>query len=82
MQLMRRHAFLAGVHQVKGQNPFVQRDMAALHDGADRHGEMVAAGVALKQARTVRFAFKALIVARVGIAAMWAKRAIRPAEAF
>ena len=54
---MRRDAFLARRHQAERQRPFVQRDMAAFHDGADRDSERFAAGVALIHAGAMRLAF-------------------------
>jgi hypothetical protein len=56
VQLMRRHAFLARGHQVRGHDPFRQRDMRALHDSADRHAKRLAAILALIDARTRAFA--------------------------
>jgi len=46
VQLMSGHAFLAGVHQMNGKQPLVNRNMAALHDGAGAAGELVAAVIA------------------------------------
>ena len=50
MQLVRRKTFLAGGHQVRGHDPFRQRDMRTLHDGADRDGKGLAAVLALVDA--------------------------------
>src|SRR5581483_552985 len=81
VHLMRRNALLARVHQMKGQNPLMKRNMRTLHDGADRNCEVLTASVALKQTRTVAFAIKALNGFLVRIAAMRADRAFRPAQA-
>ena len=54
--LERRHALLGRHQQVRGVQPLVQRDLAALIKRADRHRERLAAGVALMQAGTMRFA--------------------------
>src|SRR5690606_14671689 len=40
------HTLLGSGHDMRGEQPFVQRDMAALHDGASANGELVAAIVA------------------------------------
>jgi hypothetical protein len=56
MELMRRHAFLAGVHQVEAENPFRQRDVRPLHHRANGDGEVLATLVALMQAGAVRLA--------------------------
>ena len=53
MELVRRDALLARGHQVKGEYPLGQRDMAALHHRAIRNREMATAGVALMQAGAV-----------------------------
>lgn len=79
MQLMRADALLAGGHQVEAQHPLRQRDLAALHDAADRHRERLLAVVAVDQAFAVRLAGEARDVRR---AAVRADRAIRPAKAF
>jgi hypothetical protein len=56
--------------------------MRPLHNAADRDGEMLTAFVALIEARTMALALKALDPVRVGVAAMGAVRAIRPANGF
>jgi hypothetical protein len=43
---------------VHGVSPFVERDFAALHDGADRHRELLTTLVALIDTGTVFLAFK------------------------
>src|SRR5579862_5569816 len=47
VQLVRANPFLARGHQMEGERPLVQRDMAALHDRFHGHAERLAAGVAL-----------------------------------
>ena len=65
-----------------GEKPLVERDFRALHDGADRNRELLAAFVALIEAGTMRFAFENLpILALVRIAAMRANRALSSASA-
>src|SRR5580704_8672199 len=75
---MGAHALLAGVKQVEGHQPLVERDMATLHDGPGRDGEILAA-----------FLLSAAIPARlfrlVGVVdnpAMAANRPFRPAQVF
>jgi hypothetical protein len=51
LQLKRAKAFLAGRHQLRGQNPFRQRDMRAFHHGSNRDAERLAAILALVDAR-------------------------------
>lgn len=80
VQLVRRHAGLGGRHQVAGEHPLVERDLGALEDGADRDGELLAALSALVQALAVGLALKGAYLGRVGVAAMGADRAVRPAE--
>src|SRR5579862_875223 len=78
VQLVRRHTFLAAAQQPERQRPFIQRHMAALHDGADRHGESLIAAVAMKQTIAVRLAVEPVDLFR--LAAMRAIRAIGPAD--
>jgi hypothetical protein len=59
MDLHRAHALFARHHQVSSGEPLVQRDMAALVQGADRDAELLAAGVALIDTRTMGFALQA-----------------------
>src|SRR3546814_9851097 len=51
LELKGAHALLAGGHELSGQHPLGQLDLAALHDGADSHGEGLAAFFALMHAR-------------------------------
>src|SRR5690606_35516787 len=69
---------LAGAHQVHGEQPLVQRDLAALKHGADRDGKLLAAGFALQQAGTVGRALKGIRLAFY--AAMRADRTVRPTQ--
>ena len=78
MDLVGRHAFLAGGHKEQRGKPLGQRDLAALQHGADRDGELFAALVALIQASTVRLAFKHGDLLSLGVAAMRANGTIRP----
>ena len=78
-KLMSRDAFLARRHQTERQRPLVQRNMAGLHDGADRDRERLPAGVALIHAGAMRFALNERRL--VDHAAMRANRlAIRPTD--
>lgn len=43
VELVRGDALLARRHEVEAGQPLVQRDVAALHDGPDRHREILAA---------------------------------------
>ncbi len=79
MELVRRDALLARVHQVVGQHPLVQRDVRTLEHRPDRHRELTMAVVALKQALAVRGTFKARDLHG---AAVRAGRAVGPAHAF
>jgi hypothetical protein len=76
VELVCAHALLGGAQQVHRQEPFVDRYLGSLHDGADRHRELLAAVVALDDAGAVRLALQpgdALLLAAVG-----ADRAVRP----
>src|SRR5580700_34485 len=53
MELMRAHPLLAGRQQVHGFKPDMQRNFRPLHDRADRDRELLAAGIALVEARAV-----------------------------
>jgi hypothetical protein len=56
VQLMGGNSLLAGCHQMKAENPFVQRNMAAFHDRPNRHRERLPARVALIHAGAMRLA--------------------------
>jgi len=64
---------------VEAQDPLRQRNVAALHDGADRDREMLAAAVALMQAGAVALALQAGDAVRR--AAVGTESAVRPAQA-
>ena len=59
---MSRNAFLAGRHEVKAEQPFVERDFGTLKDGADSHGEMPTTGITLIEAGAMRLALELLYV--------------------
>lgn len=80
MQLMTAKALLAGGQQERGLQPFEQRDMAGLVHGADLDRELLAALVALLQARTGRLALQLADLGRICVAAMRACRAVRPEQ--
>ena len=78
MELVGAHALLAGVEQVEGHQPLIERDMAALHDGPGRDREILSAFL-------LGAAIPAGLFRRVGVAdcpAMAANRAFRPAQVF
>src|SRR6185312_15106430 len=75
-QLMGGHTFLAGGHEVKTQRPLRKGEMARLYDGADSHGERLAACVALIHAVAMRLALNERGL--IDDAAVRAHRAIRP----
>src|SRR6185312_1309353 len=56
MQLVRADTFLRGCHEANRQQPFMQRDMRALHDGAGARREFVLARGAVVPARPHRVA--------------------------
>ena len=55
-KLVRRIAFLARRHQMKGERPFGHWDMARLHNGADHGRERLSTRIALIHSGTMRFA--------------------------
>ena len=77
-ELVGANTLFARGHQMKAENPLVERDMAGLHHGPDRDRKGRAARVALEHPRTVRLA----VYERgfVHNAAMRADRTIRPVE--
>jgi hypothetical protein len=78
VELVGAHALLAGVQEVEGHQPLVQRDMAALHDRAGGDREILAALL-------FGAPIPARLLERVGAAnraAMAANRPFRPAELF
>src|SRR3546814_20810118 len=74
LELKGAHALLAGGHELSGQHPLGQLDLAALHDGADSHGEGLAAFFALMHARTGELALELGNAVGVGIATVRADR--------
>src|SRR5262249_31185371 len=74
MQLVGAYALLAGAHEVEGLEPFMEGDLAALHDRPHGHGEILAT-------LFLGTAVHARPFGGVGVvdnAAMRANRAIRP----
>src|SRR5208283_2279181 len=59
--------------------PLVERNFRPLHNRSDRHGELLATGIALIDARTMGLTVKARDCKGVAVAAMGAKRNVRPA---
>jgi len=80
-QLQRRHALLARRHKMRREHPLVQLDVAVIHDRADRHGERLAAVLALVDARTGAFALQ-LGNPILHDAAARTDRALRPEHGF
>lgn len=79
LDLLRAHALLRCSHEMRAENPLVQADLGALEHGADRHGKLLAAVVALVQASAVLLATKGGSVLRM---AMRANRTMRPKRLF
>lgn len=80
VDLVAGHALLAGGHQPEGHQPLGERDFAALHDGANRDGELLAAVAAQTQAALCGGATEAR--AMFAAVAERANRAIGPALRF
>ncbi len=78
-ELVAADALLAAAHQVGRLKPQVQLDVAALEHRADRHAALLAAGVALVEARPGRGAAHTLHAIRA--AAVRADGAVRPDDA-
>ena len=78
VQLVRRHAFFAAADKAKRERPFVQRDMARLHDGAGRYRERAVARIAMNEAGAMRLAVEAVDL--LNLAAVRAKGSVRPAD--
>src|SRR5262249_29476366 len=76
VKLVAADALFAGAKQVDRLQPDVQRDVAGLHDGADGHGERLAADVALAHAGLGALALHPAHPRR--FAAARAHRAVRP----
>jgi hypothetical protein len=81
MQLMRAHPLFRGGKQVHRLEPDMQPDLAALHDGADRHGELLPARVALVDAGAMRLT-QQLGYALAEGTAVRADRPVRPQARF
>lgn len=77
VQLVARHAFLAGAKQVRSQYPLVKGNLGTLKDGANGHAELGTAVATGQEARTVRLTLKAAV--SLSTAAMRAYWAIGPA---
>jgi hypothetical protein len=67
---------------MNGLKPEPQGQMAVLENGAHADGEGLPAGVALTEANPSRFALKTANLGRIGVTAVWARRAIRPKLGF
>ncbi len=79
-ELVGTDAFLAGAHQERSLKPHVQLDVAAFKHRADRHAALLAAGVALIQARAGGIAAHQLHAVRAF--AVRTDRTVRPNDAF
>jgi hypothetical protein len=75
-------AFLGSREQVRGVNPLVQGNVAALEYRPDRHAKGFLAFAALVDAFARALALQLVDALRVGIATMRAKWAFRPKEPF
>ena len=74
---MRAHAFFGGGEQIHCLKPDMERDFRPLHNGTDRDGELLAAGIALETAGAMFLAEHPGYAFAEG-AAMRALRAIWP----
>src|SRR5689334_7556838 len=81
VQLVAGHALFGRAEQVYGLKPYVELDLGTLKDGADCHAELLTTVFALPQSRTMRLAFKGVMVAAYR-SAVRAYRAIGPAHGF
>src|SRR5262249_8170557 len=79
MELVAADPLLAGAHERGREQPFVERDLAALEDGSDCHAVLLAAGSALPESRPVRLALE--LIAALSLAAVRADRPFGPADA-
>jgi hypothetical protein len=82
LKLAGADAFLAGAQQMDGLQPEPQGQVAVLENGADSHGEGLAAGVALAQPRPSGLAAQASDFCLIDVAAMRANGTIGPKFAF
>ena len=80
MELVALMPFLERAHQVDGLQPLVQRDVAALEDGADRDRELLAQCPHLRTPGRVLLPFS--VVDAIRRAAVRADRAVRPEHRF
>src|SRR5262249_6840166 len=76
VELVSRESFLARCHQIRGQNPLVERDLGALEYGADRDRKRLAAAITLVETRARRFARH--LADFLGLAAVRAERSVGP----
>lgn len=81
LKLAGADALLAGAHQVDSLQPHTQWHMARFHDGADFDRKGLAAGIALTETGSGRFAVQSAD-ALLGCAAVRADRAIWPEPRF
>jgi hypothetical protein len=82
LKLAGRYAFLGRTKQVDGLKPQVQGQMAILKDRAHANRKRLAADVALAKASAGRLASQASNLGCISIAAMGARRSIRPKLGF
>ena len=80
-ELLSAHALLGGSHQLSGQNPFAQGNVATLHDGVHGHRERLAAVLAFVDAGTGALALQ-FGDALISYAAAGAHWTIRPKQTF
>lgn len=79
VELVRGDALLRSGHKMEAENPLRQRDLRALHDGAQRDRERLLAIVAMDEARAMALAFHAGYALGLAARANWA---FWPAHAF
>jgi hypothetical protein len=78
-ELLGADALLAGTHQVRRVDPFMQGDLGALENGTYRDRVLLAAVAAKQQSVAVRFAGQARLA--IDTSAVRANRAVGPAKA-
>jgi hypothetical protein len=81
VELVTAHAFLGRAEEIDRLQPDVERDLAALKHGAHGYRKLLAAVLALPQARTVRLTLQRVVIF-AHRAAMRAHRAIGPTQGF
>jgi hypothetical protein len=81
LQLECRDTFLVAAHRMERLNPLAKRNVRAVHHGADRDGELLAAGVALEQPIADLLGF-GIDPRGVPASAVWTHRTVGPTDVF